>query len=272
LIYSTDEEVLTDACWALSYLSDGPNDRIQQVIDSGVCRRLVELLMHGSFAVQTPALRTIGNIVTGDDTQTQFVLNIGILSCLHSLLSSPKKGIRKEACWTISNITAGNSAQIQTIVEADIFPPLIHLLGSAEFDIKKEAAWAISNATSGGSLDQLRYLVSHGIVKPLCDLLEFPDPKIIMVALEGLENLLRTGPKGPGNDVATQIDEFGGVQKLEALQRHQANEIYEKSLKILETYFEAEDDDQNIAPNVNANTQTYAFGHNPNVPNTFQFH
>jgi importin subunit alpha-1 len=271
LIYSTDEEVLTDACWALSYLSDGPNDRIQQVIDSGVCRRLVELLMHGSFAVQTPALRTIGNIVTGDDTQTQFVLNIGILPCLQSLLSSPKKGIRKEACWTISNITAGNSAQIQTIVEADIFPPLIHLLATAEFEIKKEAAWAISNATSGGSPDQLRYLVAHGIVKPLCDLLEFPDPKIIMVALEGLENMLRIGPKGPGNEVATQIEEHGGVQKLEALQRHQANEIYEKSLKILETYFEAEDDDQNIAPNVNANTQTYAFGHNPNVPNTFQF-
>lgn len=27
LIFSPDEEVLTDACWALSYLSDGPNDK-----------------------------------------------------------------------------------------------------------------------------------------------------------------------------------------------------------------------------------------------------
>lgn len=45
LIQSTDEEVLTDACWALSYLSDGENDRIQEVINTGVCRRLVELLL-----------------------------------------------------------------------------------------------------------------------------------------------------------------------------------------------------------------------------------
>lgn len=44
LVHSNDEEVLTDACWALSYLSDGTNDKIQAVIEAGVCPRLVELL------------------------------------------------------------------------------------------------------------------------------------------------------------------------------------------------------------------------------------
>ena len=36
-----------------------------------MCRRLVELLLHTSPLVQTPALRAVGNIVTGDDNQTQ---------------------------------------------------------------------------------------------------------------------------------------------------------------------------------------------------------
>lgn len=45
LLYSNDEEVLTDACWAFSYLSDGTNDKIQAVIEAGVCQRLVELLL-----------------------------------------------------------------------------------------------------------------------------------------------------------------------------------------------------------------------------------
>ena len=59
LVHSNDEEVLTDACWALSYLSDGTNDKIQAVIEAGVCRRLVELLASNHPSVLIPALRTV---------------------------------------------------------------------------------------------------------------------------------------------------------------------------------------------------------------------
>ena len=75
------------------------------------------------------------------------------------------------------------------MIDANIIPPLIQLLSTAEFDIRKEAAWAISNATSGGTPDQTKYLVSQGCIAPLCDLLEVADPKIVTVALEGLENV-----------------------------------------------------------------------------------
>jgi importin subunit alpha-1 len=283
LIFSPDEEVLTDACWALSYLSDGPNDKIQAVIESGVARRLVELLLNPSPSVQTPALRTVGNIVTGNDLQTQFIINNNALPCLLALMSSPKKGIRKEACWTISNITAGNKEQIQAVIDNNIIPPLVQLLTTAEFDIRKEAAWAISNATSGGSPEQIKFLVTQGCIRPLCDLLTVNDAKIVTIALEGLENvsivclspcpagfyyshtlcllpftqILRVGEDeakqmGGQNPMATFVAEAEGLTKIEELQQHANNDLYEKAVRILETFFGVEDEEEmaQVAPNM----------------------
>ncbi|XP_076894875.1 importin subunit alpha-1a-like [Bidens hawaiensis] len=251
LIHSVDEDVLTDACWALSYLSDGMNDKIQALIEANVCPRLIELLNHSSPSVVIPALRTVGNIVTGDDLQTQYVINHQALPCLLNLLTSNyKKSIKKEACWTISNITAGNKEQIQTVIEANIIGPLVQLLQNAEFDIKKEAAWAISNATSGGTRDQIKYLASQGCIKALCDLLVCPDPRVVMVCLEGLENILMVGAAeknlGQSGDVnlyAQMIDDAEGLEKIENLQSHDNNEIYEKAMRLLESYWLDEEDD-----------------------------
>ncbi|EGC43884.1 importin alpha subunit [Histoplasma capsulatum var. duboisii H88] len=253
LVYMLDDEVLIDACWAISYLSDGSNDKIQAVIDAGIPRRLVELLMHASTSVQTPALRSVGNIVTGDDVQTQVIINCGALPALLSLLSSTKDGIRKEACWTISNITAGNSTQIQAVIDANIIPPLINLLSNGDFKTRKEACWAISNATSGGlqKPDQIRYLVSQGCIKPLCDLLACPDNKIIQVALDGLENILKVGEMDKEaaqmgepsvNRYALFIEEAGGMEKIHDCQNNANEEIYMKAYNIIERYFSDEDE------------------------------
>lgn len=265
LIYSQDDEVLTDACWALSYLSDGPNEKIQAVIESGVVRRIVELLMHPQPSVQTPALRTAGNIVTGDDLQTQIVINCSALPCLLALLGSQKKGIRKEACWTLSNITAGNKQQIQAVIDQNVLPPLIQLLSHAEFDIRKEAAWAISNATSGGTPQQIKYLVQVGCIRPLCDLLTVADAKIITVALEGLENILKVGHEEvrhgivEENEMANYVDEAEGLSKIEMLQQHENTGIYEKAVKIIETYFSQEDDEEDEAVAPAQGGQMYQF-------------
>mmetsp|Transcript_2861 Transcript_2861/g.4325 ORF Transcript_2861/g.4325 Transcript_2861/m.4325 type:complete len:452 (+) Transcript_2861:3-1358(+) len=278
LIFNSDEEVLTDACWALSYLSDGPNEKIQAVIEAGVCRRLVELLMNPSPAVQTPALRTVGNIVTGDDLQTQFIINHNALPCLLSLLSSPKKGIRKEACWTISNITAGNKDQIQNVINNNIIPPLVQLLVQAEFDIRKEAAWAISNATSGGTPAQIKFLVNQGCIRPLCDLLGVSDPKIVTIALEGLENILKVGHTDASlteshNVMATYIAEADGLTKIEDLQQHSNNDIYEKCIKILETYFGVDDEEEMpaLAPGMEGDQYTFSATQMDGMQQNFDF-
>ncbi|WLF80888.1 Importin alpha subunit (Karyopherin alpha subunit) (Serine-rich RNA polymerase I suppressor protein) [Lodderomyces elongisporus] len=260
LIYSTDSETLVDACWAVSYLSDGTSEAIQAVIDARIPHRLVELLGHESTLVQTPSLRAIGNIVTGSDYQTQIVINAGVLPALAPLLNSTKDTIRKEACWTISNITAGTTDQIQAVIDANLIPQVIRLLSDGDYKTKKEACWAISNASSGGLTkpDQIRYLVSQGCIKPLCDLLSVADSKIIEVTLDSLENILKMGEMDKEarntsvNENALYIEEAGGMEKIFECQNNANEKIYQKAYNIIEKYFSDEDedhiDDENIIP------------------------
>ena len=61
------EDILIDVCWAISYLSDGGEERVPLILQTQVLPRLIELLLHPQIGISVPSLRTIGNIVTGDD-------------------------------------------------------------------------------------------------------------------------------------------------------------------------------------------------------------
>lgn len=251
LIYSTDTETVTDACWALSYMSDGPNESIQAVIDSGVAPRLVELLASDSSTVQTPALRAVGNIVTGTDQQTQLIVNLNAVPALLWMLDNPKKNIRKEACWTISNITAGTEEQIGVVIRCGAIEKLVQLLKCGEFDIQKEAAWAVSNATSGGSDNQKFFLADKGCIEPLCNLLKVQDTKVVIVALEGLENMLSAGKKHDNAQIVNKIADCDGHDTIADLQDHANVKVYQKAKGILDNYFEIEEDESHITPSNN---------------------
>ncbi len=236
-----DDQVLTDVCWALAYMSE---ESIQPVIEANVVRRVVELMEHPDEAVKTAILRTVGNIVTGDDLQTQLVVSLGALRSLRPLLSSESKAIRKEACWIISNIAAGTVAQIQEVIDTEeLVSMLVQVMTHDEFVIKKEAAWAISNATTGATAAQIRYLVRAGVIAPLCDLLSCIEPVIINVALEALENILAVGESDLANfgmnPYCVMVEETGGLDRIELLQNHVNNPIYGRSGALLTRFFGA---------------------------------
>jgi importin subunit alpha-6/7 len=87
-------------------------------------------------------------------------------------------------------------------------------------------------------------VLTQGCIKPLCDLLSSMDNKIIQVALDGLENILRVGeadrgdPPVPGsiNKYALFIEEANGMEKIHECQQNANQEIYKKAYHIIDTY------------------------------------
>mmetsp|Transcript_142900 Transcript_142900/g.398124 ORF Transcript_142900/g.398124 Transcript_142900/m.398124 type:complete len:664 (+) Transcript_142900:82-2073(+) len=239
-IYSNDEDVLIDSAWALSYISDGTNDRIAAVLDAGILPRAVELLQHDSSRVQTPALRIVGNIVTGDDSQTQQVLAVGALPHLRALLNHTKRSIQKESCWAISNITAGNQEQIQAVLDAGMIQPLLQLLRTSPQEVQKEVAWALGNATSGGSLKQIREIVTvGGCIPPMVGALRNFDNKLASVLLGAIENILQAGHREQqagdlaSNPYVALLLEEGAPQRIENLRNAVTEEVREKANRVL---------------------------------------
>uniref|UniRef100_A0A4W5L6C8 Importin subunit alpha n=1 Tax=Hucho hucho TaxID=62062 RepID=A0A4W5L6C8_9TELE len=250
LLYHTDINILVDTVWALSYLTDGGNEQIQMVIDSGVVPFLVPLLSHQEVKVQTATLRAVGNIVTGTDEQTQVVLNCDVLSHFPNLLTHPKEKINKvergrgeEAVWFLSNITAGNQQQVQAVIDAGLIPLIIHQLAKGDFGTQKEAAWTISNLTISGRKDQVEYLVQQNVVPPFCSLLSVKDSQVVQVLLDGLKNvLIMAGDEA--STVTEIIEECGGLEKIENLQQHENEDIYKLAFEIIDQYFSGDDIDE----------------------------
>ena len=198
---SKDTEVLTNACWGLSCITDGGNDRIDSILRilPALPDRLVALLRHPSRQIYTPALRTAGNIVTGSNGSTQQMIEAGMLDALVPLLTCTQREVRKEVAWASSNVASGTSMQIQSMLD---IPELIHGLASYinnnDMDLAKEAVCTFSNMSTNTTPEQLdklfqmepfllQIMIQYGI--------SVPDYRMRQVIYEFVNNVFDSGRK-----------------------------------------------------------------------------
>lgn len=107
-----------------------------------------------------------------------------------------------------------------------------------DFKSQKEAAWAVTNLTTSGSVQQLAHLVELGVLAPFCNLLEAKDWKTIIVVLDGLTNICNAADRmGEVERIAIMIEEVGGLDKLENLQHHDVEQVYQKATAMIDTFF-----------------------------------
>ena len=238
---SNDSEVLADSAWALSYLTDSAaRDNLSQVLLHVDLDRLISLLAYPSSSVHTPVLRVVGNLVSGESEMTDRVVSKGVLNHLKMLLLSNKKSVRKESLWAVSNICADSDVLIQKVIDSGILQRVCDLLKESDSDIKTEAAWVVCNACTAGNASQIRTLVMDSrfkVIELLVGYLESAcrEKKSVTSVLDAIFSILRS------NEAFTSVlEECGGLTLIEDLQQDESEEIYASAVKILETYFDCE--------------------------------
>lgn len=241
LIYYEDNEVICNICYALNFMSNNINANINDIIESGTCKRLVELLDHQEVRIKLPSLRTIGNILSGDDNQVQVLINLNVLNGLTELISINSSSLIKEVCWAISNITAGSNEHIKLVVDQGIIPRIIQISKTDERETRKEALMVIINALAcTTSMQIIEYFVSKGAMESLTQVFEWKDYPMVLCVLEVVESILKYGQRSNKfmKTLMEELDCAGIVYNIQSLMMDKNDQVSELAEKINQKYFE----------------------------------
>ncbi|KAK6055712.1 Armadillo/beta-catenin-like repeat protein [Cooperia oncophora] len=247
IVAHEDKQVRQDACWAISYLTDGPDEQIALAKTSGVLPHVIKFLSD-SDAMVAPALRVLGNMSTGNDELTQCVVDLKTLDEIIPLSErSRSTTVVKECCWLVSNIIAGTQSQIQAVIDAGIMPFIIEVLRSGDFKCQFEASWAVANLAQGGNSKQILTLLQDNAIPALCSALKQSNVDLLNNALETLYTLLTTVstciPERL-DEVREAVEEADGLDYLERLQESESDKVYSTAYRIISDFFSEDDHEE----------------------------
>lgn len=242
LLTQQDFEIIDDCLSALLDLLD--DSLIQILIDAKLNLRLVEFLRQPSTQIVYHTLQIISFITNGTDTQTQSMIECGVLPMLFNLLQQAGLDLmcRRECLWIISNITVGTFQQMKLIFENKQWVEILFNHCSHESTkIKREAVWALCNSTKNADAEHIGLLIDKGILHIYNTNLDHRgDSSMIKTILESLAHILIFGkPDQPGlpNKFQAHLETCGIVDRIENLQLHPVQSVYQCAINLIEAYF-----------------------------------
>ncbi|CAK86092.1 unnamed protein product (macronuclear) [Paramecium tetraurelia] len=239
LVGTEDEEMLIDACWSLSYLSQDEN-LIHILIKERVTQKLILLMQTENQKLVIPALRTVGNILTGNEEQTDAVLKLGAIQIFEKLLHNKTKAIQKEVCWSLSNIAAGNSNQVKQIIRNDqLFNSVYLSFDNGTPEIIEQISFLLSNCVVNAELQDIDYLLmQHQYLQKMSSLLDMNQKVVINVTLEGIFELLNRVQYDDGRleQYKKLIADSLIMKKVDKYLKHPAKEISKKARQVFEIF------------------------------------
>ena len=243
--YPLDQEMMSQAIFAVSLISDAYHQSIPIIIESDILPIVLTHLEIPDIQIQVTSLRLLGNIAAGNANQTQVLLDIGLLPHLKNLIKCDNIKVRKEVAWILSNIAAGTEKQAETLVAKGFSPILVDIALHDESSIASEAIWALCNFSQIGDKEKMEQIIDNGILDVFETGLRSKRIELIAVCLEAFEKILSFGKKyyivNGVNLIVSKTEEMGLFEILENLQYHPSEVIYERVIFLLENYFEIEE-------------------------------
>ena len=249
---STGGEIFASTCWTLFYLSEGSDEKVLDALDRcDIFARLFSIIAgagagavdHHNPQLILVSLQILSNFALGDGSYVEKLWIDNRIECISQVLNSSKKDVVVEALFLLSNVVdcEGDDQVDKMISSPTLMSILMNFLQSGHQDVRLECLWIIGNIASSGTEKQLQKLVQLGVVPLLCQNLEFYNTKTVLMLLDTIDEILLVGER-LGEDYRLILDEHGGVDMIESLQTHLNDDVYRRSVEIIESHF-GEDDE-----------------------------
>lgn len=167
LLFSQNiEDIYKGAFECRTQLSVEVNPPIQDIIDSGIVPRFVELLDSAFYSqfgdsplcskCRFESAWVITNIASGNTDQTKYVVRLGSVPFLVKMIAENDDLIVDQSVWALGNI-AGDSEELRDVVlETGALPVIIKLIerfiaSNDHVKILRNLVWLLSNLNRGRS-------------------------------------------------------------------------------------------------------------------------
>ncbi|CEF65982.1 Importin subunit alpha [Strongyloides ratti] len=249
LLRYNDIAVRNDACWGLSYLiKDASDDQLKYFATQPIFHYMISFLGSDENYLILGALRVIGRFAQGTERYCDVLIQSGIFKQIFPCLLQRKSydvDILYSCIWILSNVVAGPEAHINEIVSCNLIPFVIKNLSSGISKVRIECSWFLSNFVNGCSKHQVKEIVkNNGIKVIISGLKNSVGNDYICNLLECMYYILDTYSSCLPEKleyIKDTIEECGGLDIFEDFQLGDNEKISSISVKIIESFFQDED-------------------------------
>eukprot|EP00792_Barthelona_sp_PAP020_P008890 TRINITY_DN3256_c0_g7_i1.p1 TRINITY_DN3256_c0_g7~~TRINITY_DN3256_c0_g7_i1.p1 ORF type:complete len:560 (-),score=160.87 TRINITY_DN3256_c0_g7_i1:97-1752(-) len=207
MLVSSDEGVVKQALWTLTYMTDRQFDSDEDIsifLNNTLIPNLFKLYddclvtikRNQQDEILCPLIRTIGNLIVmlkKKDVDLDEMLDQDLLKYLQNTLVHAPTDIQATTLWCLSNVCAIKAFYNTLVIESGILNEVLQILSCDIPDLRREALWVVSNCLYFSDAQIVSWFVENGVIPPLCELLSSSQPIILSLVLDAFYRILEFG-------------------------------------------------------------------------------